>query len=43
MALNTFNCNYLTPLHIKGLIRKCLFISLDNRRHERRDKTCDDC
>ena len=20
MALNTFNCNYLTPLHFKGLM-----------------------
>ena len=24
MALNTFKCNYLTPLHLKGLKRSCV-------------------
>jgi len=24
MALNTFKCNYLTPLHFKGLSHCCL-------------------
>ena len=28
MALNTFNCNYLTPLHFKGLKSQLLWSSL---------------
>jgi len=26
MALNTFKCNYLTPLHLKGLMSYCQMI-----------------
>ena len=34
MALNTFKCNHLTPLHFKGLTRRCQ--DLVQERHEER-------
>jgi len=34
MALNTFKCNYLTPLHFKGLVTRLqLRLDLDRIKH----------